>query len=94
MSKNTKLKITCSNLQGSNTGPKLALKMKHSLRNLNSDICIVVNSHCDDHTLNILKKDYKLELAQFNIDGILVKNQGILVLTKKNSGFISKNLKS
>ena len=93
MLKNTKLKITCSNLRGLNTGPKLAFKMQHLLRNLNSDIQIVVNSHCDDHTLNILKKEYKLELAQFNIDGNLVKNRGILVLTRKNSGYISKNFK-
>ena len=64
---------------GFNAGPKLPLKMQHLLRNLNLDICIVVDSHCDDHTLNSLKKDYKLELAQFNIDVNLIKNQGILV---------------
>ena len=63
------------------------------LKNLTTDVRIVVNSHCDDLTLQSLKKEYKLELAQFNIDGNLVKNRGILVLTRKNSGFISKNFK-
>ena len=53
----------------------------------------MVDSYCDDHTLKALKKEYKLELAQFNIDGNLVKNGGILVLTRKNSGYISKNFK-
>ena len=67
--------------------------MQHILSNLGSDIHIVVDSHDDDHTLDILKKDYKLELAQFNIDGNLIKNWGILVLTKKNCGFLSKNFK-
>ena len=72
---------------------KITFKMQHLLRNLSSDIRVVVDSHCDDHTLDRLKKDYKLEPAQFNIDGNLVKNRGILVLTKKNCGFISKNFK-
>ena len=93
MSKNTKLKITCWNLRGLNTGPKLPLKMQHLLRNLNLYIHIVVESYSDDHTLNILKKYYKLELAQFNIDGNLIKNWGILVLTKKDCGYLSKNVK-
>ena len=93
MSKKSKLKITCSNLRGLNTGPKLALKMQHLLKNLNCDVQIVVESHYNNHTLNSLKKEYKLELAQFNIDGNLVKNRGILVLTRKNSGYISKKFK-
>ena len=42
MSKKSKLKITCSNLRGLNTGPKLAFKMQHLLKNLNSDVRIVV----------------------------------------------------
>ena len=69
----TKLKITCSNLRGLNSGPKLPFKMQHLLRNLNSDIRIVVDSHTDEQTLKALKKEYKLEMAQFNIDGNLVK---------------------
>ena len=65
--------------------------MQHLLRNLTSDIRIVVDSHTDEQTLKALKKEYKLEMAQFNIDGNLVKNRGILVLTKKNCGYISNN---
>ena len=83
MSKKSKLKITCSNLRGLNIGPKLSYKIQHLLKNLNLDVRIVVDSHCDDQTLKALKKEYNLELAQFNIYGNLVKNRGILVLTKK-----------
>ena len=75
MSKNTKLKITCSNLWGLNIGLNLHIKIQHLIRNLNMNIHIVVDSHCDNHTLNILKKDYKLELAQFNIGGNFFKNR-------------------
>ena len=49
--------------------------MQHLLRNLNSDIRIVVNSHTDEQTLKALKKDYKLEMAQFNIDGNWLKTE-------------------
>ena len=54
---------------------------------------VVVDSHCDDLTLQALKKEYKLEMAQFNVEGNLVKSRGILVLTRKNCGFISKNFR-
>ena len=66
-----------------NTGPKLSFKMQHIWKNLNLDVRIVVDSHTDEQTLQALKKEYKLELAQFNIDGNLVKNRGILVLTER-----------
>ena len=74
MTNKSTLKITCSNLRGLNAVQKLPFKMEHLLKNLNWDIRVVVDSHCDDHTLDMLKKDYKLELAQFKIDGNLIKN--------------------
>ena len=74
MSKKSKLTITCSNIRGLNKGPNLSYKIQHLLKNLNADVRIVVDSHCDNQTLQALKKEYKLEIAQFNIDGNLVKN--------------------
>ena len=76
MKHKSKLKLTCSNLRGLNTGPKLPFKMQHLLRNLTSDIRIVVNSHTDEQTLKALKREYKTEMAQFNIDGNIIKNRG------------------
>ena len=72
MTKTSKLKISCSNLRGLNTGPKLSYKIQHLLKNLNSDMRIVVDSLCDDHTLQDLRKEYKLQLPQFNIEDNLV----------------------
>ena len=87
------IKISCSNLWGLNSGPKVHFKMMHILSNLDSDIKIVIDSHCDDHTLNLLRKDYKLQMSQYDFNGNLTKNRGILVLTKKNCGFTAINLK-
>ena len=83
MTNKSTLKITLSNLRVLNAGPKLPFKMQHILKNLSSHIQVVIDSNCDDQTLNILRKDYKLEVSQFNIGGSLTKNRGILVLTKK-----------
>ena len=56
MNKASKLKISCSNLRGLNSGPKLSFKIQHLLKNLNTDVRIVVDSHCDEQTLQALKK--------------------------------------
>ena len=70
-------------LSGLNPGPKLKFKIQHLLINLDSDIKIIIDAHSNENTINILRKDYKMQMAQYDIDGNFPNSRGILVLTKE-----------
>ena len=67
--------------------------MTHILSHLDTDIKVVVDTHADKHTLGQLRKEYKIEMAKYNIIGNFSKDRGIIVLTKKSSGYMSSNAK-
>ena len=66
--------------------------MAHILTHLDTDIKVIVDSHMDEHTLGQLRKDYKIEMAKYNIIGNFSKERGIVVLTKKSCGYESSNV--
>ena len=91
--KKSSIKISCSNVRGLNKSPKLGSKMTHILSHLDTDVKVIVDTHTDEHTLSNLRKEYKIEMAKYNIIGNFSKDRGIIVLTKKSSGYISSNAK-
>ena len=90
--KYSSLKMSCSNVRGLNKSPKLGSKMAHIMTHLDSDIKIVVDAHMDEKTLGYLKKEYKLELAKYEIISNYSKERGIVVFTKKSCGFVTSNI--
>ena len=88
-----KLTISCSNLRGLNKNPKLNLKMQHLNKHLESIIKVVIDDHADNNTIKQLRMKYKIELSQYEINGNFSKHRGILVLTKKSSGYTTTNFK-
>ena len=62
-----------TNIRCLNSGPILKYKMKDLLSNLDSDIKIVIHSHTDENTINLFRKDYKLQISQYDIEGNFAK---------------------
>ena len=91
--KKRSLRISCSNVRGLNKSPKLGSKMTHILNHLDTDIKVIIDSHTDKYTLNKLRKEYKIEMAKYSIIGNFSKDRGIMVLTKKSSGYSCSNAK-
>ena len=67
--------------------------MQHINKHLDSTIKIVVDAHADHNTIEQLRKNYKIEMAQYEISGNFSKQRGILVFTKKASGYTTTNFK-
>ena len=65
--------------------------MAHILNHLDSEVKIIIATHTTEHTLNNLRKYFKIELAKYNIEGHLSKERGILILTKKSHGYPTLN---
>ena len=60
--------------------------MAHILYHLDTDIKVIVDTHTTEFPLGQLRKDYKIEMAKYNIIGNFSKERGITVLTKKLVG--------
>ena len=43
--------------------------MAHILDHLDSKVKIITDAHTTEYTLNNLRKDYKIEIAKYNIEG-------------------------
>ena len=67
--------------------------MTHILRHLDTDVKVIVDSHTDNNTLGKLRKEYKIEMAKYEIIGNFNKNRGIMVLTRKSCGYHCTNVK-
>ena len=67
--------------------------MTHILSHLDTDVKVIIDTHTDEHTLNNLRKEYKIEMAKYSIIGNFSKDRGIMVLTKKSSGYSCSNAK-
>ena len=74
------VRISCTNIRGLNSLDKLNIKMNHILKNLKSDIKIIVDSHADNTTIDMLMKEFKREMSQFNIIGNKAWQRGVTVL--------------
>ena len=57
--------------------------MTHILKHLDTDVKVIVDTHTDEFTIGKLRKEYKIEMAKYNIIGNFSKDRGIIVLTKK-----------
>ena len=66
--------------------------MNHILKHLNSEIKIIVDSHANSTTIDLLKKDYKIELSQYHIFRNESRMRGVTVLVKKLCGYITANV--
>ena len=75
------------NVRGLNKSPKLESKMTHILRHLDTDIKVIIDTHADQNTLGMLRKEYRIELAKYEIIGNFTKKRGIMVLTRKSCGY-------
>ena len=51
-----------------------------------------MDTHTTEYTIGQLRKEYKIEMAKYNIKGNFSKERGIIVLTKKSSGYKSSKL--
>ena len=67
--------------------------MTHILKHLDSDVKLIIDSHTDNNTLGNLRKDYKTEMAKYEVIGNLTKHRGILVLIRKSCGYQCTNFK-
>ena len=67
--------------------------MTYILKHLDTNVKVIVDSHTDKFILGKLRKDYKIEMAKYNIIGNFTKDRGIIVLTRKSSGYSSSNAK-
>ena len=67
--------------------------MQHLNKHLDSTIKIVVDAHTDNNIIEQLRMNYKIDLSQYDIHGNFAKHRGILVLTKKSSGYTTTNFK-
>ena len=63
------LKMSSSNIRGLNKSQALGSKMAHILTHLETDVKIMVDTHVDENTLCMLRKEYKFGMAKFNIIG-------------------------
>ena len=77
------VRISCTNIRGLDLHDKLNIKMNHILNNIKSDIKILVDSHADNATIDMLMKEYKQGISQFNIIGNQSRHRGVTVLINK-----------
>ena len=67
--------------------------MAHILTHLETDVKILVDTHADENTLGMLRKEYKIDMAKYNIIGNYSRERGVMILIKKSCGYTSSNLK-
>ena len=67
--------------------------MQHLITHLDLDMKVIVDFHVDQNSIDMLRKDYKIELVQFCIQGNFSKGRGILMLTKISSRFVAYDFK-
>ena len=67
--------------------------MTHILKHLDTDVKVIIDSHTDNNTLGKLRKEYKIEMAKYDIIGNFTKDRGIMVLTRKSCGYQCTNVK-
>ena len=65
--------------------------MTHILKHLDTDIKVIIDSHADLNTLANLRKEYRIEMAKYEIIGNFTKERGIMVLTRKSCGYKISN---
>ena len=75
--KKSSIKMSCSNVRGLNKSPTLEFKMTHILKHLDTDVKVIVDTHTNEFTLGKLRKEYKIEMTQYNIIGKFSKDRGI-----------------
>ena len=63
------LEISSSNIRGLNKSQSLGSKMSHILTHLVTEVKILVDTHADENTLGMLRKEYKIGMAKYNIIG-------------------------
>ena len=66
--------------------------MTNILRHLDTDVKVIVDSHTDNNILGKLRKDYKLEMAKYEVIGNFTKDREIMVLTRKACGYHCTNV--
>merc|ERR1712239_61397 len=86
------LKVSSTNIRGLNTASKREAKIHHLIDHLDSNVKIIIDAHATENTVNILKKEFKLKLAKYNITGNYSKDRGIIILLDKTSGYEISNL--
>ena len=63
-----------------------------TIRSLDTDISIIIDSHVDSNGLDKLYKDHKLLLSKYNVITNFEIRRGILVLIKKQTGITIGNI--
>ena len=66
--------------------------MAHILNHLNTNVKIIIDAHTMEQTISNLRKDYKMDMDKYNIEGHYSKERGILILTNKSCGYEICNL--
>ena len=60
---------------------------------METDVKNLVDTHVDEYTIGMLRKEYKINMAKYNIIGNYSKEWGVMVLIKESCGYTSSNLK-
>ena len=58
--------------------------MAHILNHLETDVKILVDTHADENTIGMLRKEYKIDMAKYIIIGNYTRERGVMVLVKKS----------
>ena len=85
--------VSSTNIRGICVKNKAKSRLKlETIKSLDTDISIIIDSHVDENGLNKLYKDNKLLLSKYNVITNYAVRRGILILIKKQTGITLGNV--
>ena len=88
----SEVSIACFNIQGLGVGTKKGDRKLQSIIGLKSTITVVVDAHCSDHKISLLRSKFRNQMARYDIVGTNSDLRGILIFIERNSGITIDNL--